>query len=69
MGRFIHAFPPNARPYDPQLGEEPAIDPSAQVFNCELGAWTEIGPRSHLSEGHPSVGMSSPFVSPGFTRA
>ncbi|NTU84381.1 MAG: acetyltransferase [Chloroflexales bacterium] len=50
MGHFIHAFPPDARPYHPQLGEEPAIDPSAQVFDCDLGAWTEIGPRSHLSE-------------------
>ncbi len=50
MGRYIKAFPPEARHYSPQLGLEPAIDPSAQIFDCELGAWTEIGPRTVISE-------------------
>jgi len=33
-----------------ELGEQPAIHPTAVVVNSHLGAWTEIGPRSHLEE-------------------
>lgn len=34
----------------PQLGERPSIHPTAVVVNCHLGAWTAIGPHSHLEE-------------------
>jgi phosphonate metabolism protein (transferase hexapeptide repeat family) len=50
MGHYIRSFPPTARPYNPQLGEAPAIDPSARIFDSTVGAWTEIGPRSVISE-------------------
>jgi phosphonate metabolism protein (transferase hexapeptide repeat family) len=33
-----------------QLGEKPAIDPSASVENCRLGRYTEVGPRISLVE-------------------
>jgi phosphonate metabolism protein (transferase hexapeptide repeat family) len=35
------------------LGEAPAIDPTATVTDCRLGRYTEIGPRTSLTE----VGM------------
>jgi phosphonate metabolism protein (transferase hexapeptide repeat family) len=34
----------------PELGEEPSIHPTAVVVNSHLGAWTAIGPHSHLEE-------------------
>ncbi len=34
----------------PQLGERPSIHPTALVVNCQLGAWTAIGPHSNLEE-------------------
>jgi phosphonate metabolism protein (transferase hexapeptide repeat family) len=34
----------------PQLGELPSIHPTALVVNCRLGAWTAIGPQSHLED-------------------
>jgi phosphonate metabolism protein (transferase hexapeptide repeat family) len=34
----------------PQLGEQPSIHPTALIVNCRLGAWTAIGPHSHLEE-------------------
>jgi phosphonate metabolism protein (transferase hexapeptide repeat family) len=37
-----------------RLSEQPTIDPSARVIDCELGAWTEIGPDAILE--HSSLG-------------
>jgi phosphonate metabolism protein (transferase hexapeptide repeat family) len=31
-----------------QLSEQPTVDPSASVIDCELGAWTEVGPDTIL---------------------
>lgn len=35
---------------DRQLSQRPLIHPTAQVFSSELGAYTEIGPRTKLLE-------------------
>ncbi len=47
----IDYFPPNLhdRPHK-QLSETPAIDQSAILVKCEVGSWTEIGPRATLVE-------------------
>jgi phosphonate metabolism protein (transferase hexapeptide repeat family) len=37
-----------------RLSEQPNVDPSARVIDCELGAWTEIGPDTILE--HSSLG-------------
>jgi phosphonate metabolism protein (transferase hexapeptide repeat family) len=37
-----------------RLSEQPNVDPSASVIDCELGAWTEIGPDTILE--HSSLG-------------
>ncbi|MEI6180960.1 MAG: acetyltransferase [Chloroflexales bacterium] len=50
MRQLIKRFPATAQPYNPHLGETPTIDPSAQIFDSELGPWTEIGSGSVLSE-------------------
>jgi len=34
----------------PQLGTRPSIHSTAVIVNCHLGAWTAIGPHSHLEE-------------------
>jgi phosphonate metabolism protein (transferase hexapeptide repeat family) len=31
-----------------RLSEQPTVDPSASVIDCELGAWTEVGPETIL---------------------
>lgn len=46
----IAAFPATAQPYNPQLGEQPAIHPTAEILDCRIGSWTEIGPRCVLTE-------------------
>lgn len=33
-----------------RLGLEPAIDPTAAVRDCRLGRYTEVGPRTRLTE-------------------
>ena len=33
-----------------QLGLDPAIDPTATVRDCRLGRYTEVGPRTRLTE-------------------
>ncbi|MFH6781527.1 MULTISPECIES: chloramphenicol acetyltransferase [Methylobacterium] len=33
-----------------QLGPEPVIDPTARVRECRLGRYTEVGPRTQLTE-------------------
>ena len=35
-----------------KLGEKPVVDASAKVTSCELGRYTEVGPRSMLLETH-----------------
>lgn len=32
------------------LSEAPTVDPSAEVYDCELGVWTEVGARTKMIE-------------------
>ncbi len=49
---YIDSYPKAAsRQHDEkQLGEQPWIDPSAIVYDCYIGSWTEIGANSSLVE-------------------
>jgi phosphonate metabolism protein (transferase hexapeptide repeat family) len=33
-----------------RLGRAPTVHPTARVADCRLGAWTEVGPRTRLTE-------------------
>jgi phosphonate metabolism protein (transferase hexapeptide repeat family) len=47
----IDYFPPELRNHAAKkLTEAPYIDPSARLVDCELGSWTEIGPRVTMLE-------------------
>ncbi len=47
----INFFPPNMRERQPkQLSEAPTIHPTATLHDCRMGAWTEIGPHTWMSE-------------------
>ncbi|KQP80492.1 DapH/DapD/GlmU-related protein [Methylobacterium sp. Leaf117] len=35
-----------------RLGLEPAVHPTAQLWDCRLGRYTEVGARTRLSETH-----------------
>ncbi len=50
MLQYISLFRTEQHLDAPQLGERPSIHPTAVVVNCHLGAWTAIGPHSHLEE-------------------
>jgi phosphonate metabolism protein (transferase hexapeptide repeat family) len=50
MLHTIDNFPPGSRPERPQLGEQPCIHPTAQLFACRVGSWTEIGPNTTMAE-------------------
>ena len=50
MPYTIESFPLDAAQPAPALGERPAIHPTAQIVQCELGGWTEIGPHCSLAE-------------------
>jgi phosphonate metabolism protein (transferase hexapeptide repeat family) len=50
MLQYVSLFKTEQRLDAPQLGERPSIHPTAVVINCHLGAWTAIGPHSHLEE-------------------
>jgi len=38
------------KPAMKKLSEQPTLDETAVVVDCELGAWTEIGPRTSIRE-------------------
>ncbi len=50
MLHHIALFKDDLHQLPPQLGERPFIHPTAVVVNSDLGAWTDIGPRSHIEE-------------------
>jgi hypothetical protein len=46
----IDRFPDAPPGPKPMLGERPTIHPTAVLRSCAVGAWTEIGPRTHMVE-------------------
>lgn len=47
----IDSFPEPAGAHQPKaLSERPTIHPTARLRDCQVGAWTEIGPRTHMAE-------------------
>lgn len=50
MHRIDH-IPASLGQYHSQpLGERPSIHPTAVLIDCRVGAWTEIGPHTHMAE-------------------
>jgi len=39
-----------AKPAMKALSQEPTIDQTAIVVDCEMGMWTEVGPRTSVRE-------------------
>ena len=50
MLHTITSFPPGAAPSRLRLSEQPTIHPTAQIYQCRVGAWTDIGPGSVMAE-------------------
>lgn len=47
----IDRFPEGpAGPHGGGLSERPTVHPTAQLRDCRVGAWTEIGPHTHMAE-------------------
>lgn len=49
MSSAIAQVTPNRMPKK-QLSKEPTVHTSAQILDCQLGAWTEVGERTRLTE-------------------
>src|SRR5262249_23641595 len=43
-------YPPYAAAGQLRLSEQPTIHPTAQIYQCQIGAWTDIGPGCVLAE-------------------
>jgi phosphonate metabolism protein (transferase hexapeptide repeat family) len=48
--RTITNFPPASLAKRPRLTEQPTIHPTAQIHQCQIGSWTEIGPGTVMAE-------------------
>jgi phosphonate metabolism protein (transferase hexapeptide repeat family) len=46
----IHTFPEDAPHAQKTLSERPTIHPTARLHQCQIGAWTDIGPNCTLVE-------------------
>lgn len=47
---IITTFPPVMHLQQPPLGDQPSIHPTAEIHDCQIGSWTEIGPNSSMVE-------------------
>ncbi|MCS6837050.1 MAG: acetyltransferase [Anaerolineae bacterium] len=46
----ISQFPPGPVPEPKRLSEQPTVHPTARLWQCQLGAWTEVGAHNLLIE-------------------